>query len=222
MEATFWHQKWERGEIGFHENETNPLLVKHFETLALAPGARVFVPLCGKTRDIAWLLARGCRVVGAELSPLAVGELFSELGVQPAVSRLGALTRYSASDIDVLVGDIFEVTAAALGPVDAIYDRAALVALPEAVRARYASHLVQLTGAASQLLVTLQYDQQQMAGPPFCVDASEIHRLYAHAYRVECAQSDDVVGGLKGKVAATESVWVLRNAREREGSPCQA
>ncbi len=159
MEAGFWHQKWERGEIGFHESETNPLLIHHFEKLMTAAGSRVFLPLCGKTRDIAWLLAGGYRVVGAELSALAIEQLFNDLGAKPAIAKSGKLTRYSASNIDIFVGDIFEVSAKDLGSVDAIYDRAALVALPAGIREQYTSHLIDVTGAAPQLLVTLEYDQ---------------------------------------------------------------
>jgi thiopurine S-methyltransferase len=216
MEASFWQQKWERGEIGFHESETNPLLIKHFEKLGTRAGDRVFLPLCGKTRDIAWLLGCGYRVVGVELSALAIAELFSELGLEPVISRTGKFTRYSASNIDVLVGDIFDVAVESLGPVDAIYDRAALVALPDGVRAKYAAHLLHLTGAAPQLLVSLEYDQQQMAGPPFSVAAEEIHRHYDSAYQVQCVENNAVAGGLKGKVAAAESAWVLRKSSEQE------
>jgi thiopurine S-methyltransferase len=215
MEASFWHQKWERGETGFHESDTNPLLVKHFAKLGVQPGGRVFLPLCGKTRDIAWLLGQGHRVVGAELSALAIEELFRELALQPAISRVGKLIHYSASNIDVLVGDIFVVTADALGPVDAIYDRAALVALPDAVIANYATHLVQLTGAAPQLLVSLAYDQRLMAGPQFSVTEDEIRKHYERAYQVRCVEANAVAGGLKGKVAATESAWILRNTGRR-------
>lgn len=210
MEASFWHQKWERGEIGFHESETNPLLIRHFETLTVKAGGRVFLPLCGKTRDIAWLLSRGYRVVGAELSALAIEQLFTELGVEPAVAKGTELTRYSANGVDILVGDIFAVSARELGSVDAIYDRAALVALPADVRKQYTSHLLRITGAAPQLLVTLRYNQQQLDGPPFSVEESEIQKHYGAVYEIRSVESNAVAGGLKGKVAATETAWRLQ------------
>lgn len=212
MEATFWHQKWERGEIGFHENNTNPLLLHHFEKLKAPAGGRVFLPLCGKTRDIAWLLSVGYRVVGAELSTLAIEQLFSELNVAPDIAAVGKLVRYSASGIDIFVGDVFDASAATLGPVDIIYDRAALVALPAGVRERYTSHLIDITGAAPQLLVTLEYEQQQMDGPPFSVDEGEIRKHYGNAYQLLCVASNAVAGRLKGKVTAMESAWVLHHA----------
>ena len=216
MEAGFWHQKWERGEIGFHESETNPLLIHHFDKLRTQAGGRVFLPLCGKTRDIAWLLAGGYRVAGAELSGIAIEQLFNELGVAPRITQAGTLAHYSASGIDIFVGDIFAVSAEDLGPVDAIYDRAALVALPAGVRERYASHLVDITGAAPQLLVTLEYDQHLLDGPPFSVDESEVRKHYGAAYQLQCVERNAVEGGLKGKVAAAESAWVLCTADHRE------
>ena len=141
MEHDFWHDRWQSGRIGFHESEPNPLLVKHFPALSLADNARVFVPLCGKTLDIGWLLSKGYRVAGAALSELAIEQLFEELGVAPDISPLGELKRYSADSIDIFVGDVFNLTADMLGAVDAVFDRAAFVALPEHMRSAYAPHI---------------------------------------------------------------------------------
>jgi len=210
MEASFWHQKWERGEIAFHENEANQFLTEHFEKLNLAKGSRVFLPLCGKTRDFAWLLAGGYRVAGAELSELAIDELFKDLDLVPEITNIGKLTHYRADSIDIFVGDIFDVSAALLGPVNAIYDRAALVALPAGMRKHYAPHLMAITGSAPQLLVTYQYNQLLIEGPPFSVSDDEVRQHYGAAYRLNAVESRDVAGGLKGKVASTETVWLLQ------------
>jgi len=214
MEASFWHQKWERGEIAFHQSEANPFLLAHFEKLNLAKNSRVFLPLCGKTRDIACLLAGGYRVVGAELSELAVNELFKELGLEPNISTAGKLTRYSAKDVDILAGDIFDVSAELLGAISAIYDRAALVALPSAIRERYTSHLMNISGTAPQLLITYEYDQRLMDGPPFSVTENEVRRHYEAAYRLRPVESKNIADKLKGKVAATETAWLLQNANK--------
>lgn len=210
MEASFWHQKWEQGDIGFHESEANPFLIEHFEALNLTKGSRIFLPLCGKTRDAAWLLARGYRVVGAELSELAIKELFKELGFEPEISKIGQLARYRAEDIEILVGDIFAVSAEYLGPISAIYDRAALVALPACIRKHYTSHLMNITGTAPQLLITYEYNQLLMDGPPFSVNQDEVKQHYGASYQLESVGSKDVTGGLKGKVASTETAWLLR------------
>ncbi|MBY0483503.1 thiopurine S-methyltransferase [Nitrosomonas sp.] len=210
MEASFWHQKWEQGDIGFHESEANPFLIEHFEALNLTKGSRIFLPLCGKTRDAAWLLACGYRVVCAELSELAIKELFKELGLEPEISKIGQLARYRAEDIEILVGDIFAVSAEYLGPISAIYDRAALVALPACIRKHYTSHLMNITGTAPQLLITYEYDQLLMDGPPFSVNQDEVKQHYGTSYQLESVGSKNVAGGLKGKVASTETAWLLR------------
>lgn len=209
MEANFWHQRWANNETGFHERDFNVLLTRNFHLLALPRASRILVPLCGKTRDISWLLQAGYRVAGAELSELAVQQLFEELGMTPAVSASGKLKLYQASGLDIFVSDIFDLAAAALGPVDAIYDRAALVALPAAMRTAYAAHLLQLTNAAPQLLVCLEYDQRQMDGPPFSVDRSEVARLYGAVYDMQLQEVKPVAGGLKGKCRADELAWLL-------------
>lgn len=206
MDAAFWHERWEGNRIAFHEGEANALLAAHFPTLALEPGARVFVPLCGKTRDIAWLLDRGYRVAGAELSPLAITDLFKELGVEPEIDKSGPLERRSAPGLDIFVGDIFDLTAEALGPVDMVFDRAAVVALPGDMRTRYASHMPGLTGVAPQFVITFTYDQSQMDGPPFSITPAEIERLYAIPYRIrELASAPGDVRGVPVK----ETVWHL-------------
>ncbi len=210
MEHNFWHERWEKNEIGFHQNKPNALLEKHFKDLSLTPGQRVFVPLCGKTLDIGWLLAKGYRVVGAELSETAIQQLFEDLGVPPEISELGPLTRYRARDIDIFVGDIFALDGETLGPVDAVYDRAALVALPEGMREDYVAHVRNMTATAPQFLLTFDYDQAEMPGPPFAIDDGMVRKYYAADYDIERLEELDVTGGLKGRVAAREVAWRLR------------
>ncbi len=209
MDATFWHDKWARNEIGFHGGEAHPLLVQHLGALALPPGGRMFLPLCGKSLDIHWLLAQGHRVAGAELSPLAIAQLFDELGVKPEVSVQGEVTQHHADGIDIFVGDIFQLTPGQLGPVDAVYDRAALVALPAEVRTRYAAHLKRLTALAPQLLICFDYDQSLQAGPPFSVPRAEVAQHYGADFRLSLLASESLVGGLKGRCAAQEEAWLL-------------
>ncbi|MGC3974113.1 MAG: thiopurine S-methyltransferase [Nitrospira sp.] len=173
----------------------------------------LFLPLCGKTLDIGWLLSRGYQVAGAELSAVAIGELFAELGLIPTITKVGALDHYHAPQLDVFVGDIFHVTPELLGPVDAVYDRAALVALPRDTRARYVTHLMTLTAHAPQLLISFEYDQQAMEGPPFSVTTAEVQQQYGERYDISVLTSLDVPGGLKGRCPATERVYVLRKGR---------
>lgn len=203
MDRDFWLARWEDGRIGFHWHLSNPLLVAHFGALALRPRARIFVPLCGKTVDIGWLRARGFRSVGVELSPIAVEQLFDGLGEAPEITQVGPLRLFSARDVAVFQGDIFDLTPERLGEVDAVYDRAALIALPPPLRRRYAAHLQQLTGTAPQLLVSYENGRDPDDGPPFPVTGDDIRGLYGSSYRIDLLE--DVPDGEEHDL-----VWHLR------------
>lgn len=209
MEASFWHKRWRERKIGFHKDEVNPLLVNNFDALKLAKGGRIFLPLCGKTRDIAWLLSKGYSVVGSELSQHAVVELFSELGIEPKISQTKVLAHYQAENIDIFVGDIFDLTAKELSLVDAVYDRAALVALPEATRGQYAKHLMKITEHAPQLLICYEYDQKHMDGPPFSINTQEVERHYKNTYSLELLERK-IKNTLRDDVESLQAVWLLK------------
>ncbi len=209
MEANFWHHKWGKNEIGFHENQPNPLLIKHLAALQLAPSARLFIPLCGKTLDIGWLLTQGYSIAGAELSQLAVDQLFEQLNLVPAIIQDGEHLHYQAKGIDIFVGDILELTPSTLGDIDAVYDRAAIVALPPAMRSAYTQHIEALTNVAPQLVITYEYDQNQADGPPFSVSLNELTQRYSEHYRITVLTTQPVPGGLRGQCEATEKVSLL-------------
>ena len=217
MEAEFWHKRWQSGRIGFHQGQVNRMLERYHDRLPVAAGARFFVPLCGKTRDIAWLLEQGYRVAGAELSGLAIGQLFDEMGLTAEVTQHGPLRRHAAQGVEVFEGDIFDLDAETLGPIDAVFDRAALVALPEEVRGRYCAHLSLITANAPQLLVSFVYDQSAMSGPPFSVPDAEIFRHYRSTYEISLLADVDVEGGLKGICPAREKAWLLMPAQSVSG-----
>ena len=209
MEASFWHQRWQDNEIGFHEAQVNPRLIEHLPKLKLQTGDRIFVPLCGKTVDIGWLLSQGYRVVGAELSELAIQQLFEELGMEAKVADNGAFRLYQSDGLDVFVGDIFDLTAERLGPVHAVFDRGALIALPLATRQQYTAHLRNITRTAPQLLITLVYDQSLLPGPPFSISEEEIQSHYAQSYTPTLVEACEQEGGLKGIHDVLINVWTL-------------
>lgn len=207
MKHKFWHDKWQSNNIGFHLSSPNPLLIKHIQSLNLQPQARIFIPLCGKSLDIHWLLQQGFHITGIDLSPIAIEELISELKLEFTVSQVGDLTDYFHQSIDLYVGDFFELNIDHISKIDATYDRAALVALPEHMRETYTQHLVQLTQNAPQLLISFEYDQDLLAGPPFSVPEQEIRKYYASHYQIKQLASE--YEKLKGKVDAKENVWLL-------------
>jgi thiopurine S-methyltransferase len=209
MESAFWHQIWSQGFIGFHEYEVNPFLKNHIQKLQLNHNDRIFIPLCGKTRDIAWLLEAGFRVVGIELSELAVNQLFSELNITPTVTPNPNHLHFSAKNIDIFVGDIFNLSSEYLGEVNAIYDRAALVALPLHMRKKYTSHLMKITKLAPQLLITYEYDSSKREGPPFSIMKDELMTHYYSRYHLTSIASEEVIGGLKGNIESTSRAWLI-------------
>ena len=209
MEAEYWHKKWAEKDLGFHEGTVNSSLAAYLDQLELAPGARIFVPLCGKTRDIAWLLAHGYRVVGVELSSLAVSELLNELELAYTEQSIGELQCFTATNLVVWQGDFFALTKEMLGEVDAVYDRAALVALVKPLRDQYTAHLRSLTESTPQLLVTYEYDQSAFAGPPFAISEAEVNRHYADDYQIKLLARESIDGGFRGRVAADIATWLL-------------
>ena len=209
MDRDFWLARWQNNQIGFHEGAPNALLVAHLAALGVPAGGRIFVPLCGKSHDMHWLRAQGFTIVGAELSRLAVEQFFAELGLTPVVAPAGRLERFDVAGVTLFVGDIFDLDQDTLGAVDAVYDRAALVALPAPLRERYAAHLIALTRAAPQLLVTFEYDQTRQPGPPFSVPEAEVREHYGATYRLDHAELREVPCGLKGVCPAQESVWLI-------------
>jgi len=209
MEASFWQNRWQTNQTGWHESAVNPLLITHFPSLNIPPGGRVLVPLCGKSLDLGWLLSCEYAVAGAELSELAVTQLFAEIGMEPSISEVGKHRLFRGERIDIFVGDLFDLSREILGPVDAIYDRAALVALPEPIRAQYTAHLKTITALAPQLVIGYEYDQTVVAGPPFSVTADELHRHYSDSFALALLARVEVAGGLKGKCPATEHIWRL-------------
>ncbi len=209
MEEDFWHQRWQNNEIGFHENEVNQFLVEHIDILNLSKGDRVFLPLCGKTRDIAWLHSQGYKVIGIELSEMAVNQLFEDLGVTPEIKHINDLTLYTVDNIEIYLGDFFNLNKQQLGQIDAVYDRASLIALPETMREKYAQHLVSITANVPQLLITLEYDQSALKGPPFSIDETMINDYYQNHFNWRELMRIDEDGKFKGKVEADNVAWHL-------------
>ena len=215
MDPDFWHERWEANQIGFHQDEINAYLGRYWPTLGLDPGSRVLVPLCGKSLDLLWLREQGHAVVGIELSRIAVQTFFEENGVAPVVQEKTHYTRWSCEGIELLCGDFFNFGAADLGKVDALYDRAALIALTHVQRPRYAQRLTHLLKPGTPgLLVTLDYDQAVMDGPPFAVPGDEVQRLYEASFHIQHLTQFDALGDNpkfrdKGLSKLTEHVYRL-------------
>jgi thiopurine S-methyltransferase len=209
MEPEFWLERWRRGETGWHLNEVNRHLQELWPRLGLSEDTRVFVPLCGKTLDLLWLASRGHRVLGVELSRVAVEALFAENELVPRVTEEAQFLRFRVDELEVMCGDFFDLRSEHLRGVGAVYDRASLIALPPEHRARYAGRLDHiLPDSVPRLLITLEYDQSRMDGPPFSVHPEEVQALFGARHRVdELAEIDVVDESPRFPARGLESLW---------------
>ena len=170
MEPAFWRARWAEGRTGFHRDAPNPLLTDNMHRMGLAEGARVLVPLCGKTLDLLWLADQGFQVVGVELTEIACRSFIAASGRSFTQAESGRFLRFHSPGIELLCGDFFSLESSLLGPIDAIWDRAALIALPEALRTRYVALIDSLASSGTRLLLaTIEYPQEERGGPPLSV-----------------------------------------------------
>ena len=194
LDAGFWKSKWEENAIRFHQLRINPRLKRHIGLLRLDRDDGIFVPLCGKTHDMRWLTLSAGRVIGVELSPIAVRDFFEEGGIRPSVTQEPPFERWTGGGVDVLLGDFFDLRPEHLGDTGRFYDRAALIALPPELRRGYAEHLKGvLSGEVLGLLLSIEYDQREMEGPPFSVDEEEVRSLFEPDWTVEKLLAEDVL-----------------------------
>ncbi|ADC62481.1 thiopurine S-methyltransferase [Allochromatium vinosum] len=216
MDTQFWLDRWDRRETGWHLGEINSHLQEHWPKLGLAHETRVFVPLCGKTLDLVWLVSRGHRVVGVELSRLGIEAFLAEHRLEPRITEQGAVRRYQVDELVLFQGDFFDLRPEHLDDVGAVFDRASLIALPPPMRVRYAEHLrAILPRPVDRLLITLDYDQAQMSGPPFSVQPPEIERLFGVDHHIEPLAEIDALAESpnfrqRGLTALVERVHWLR------------
>lgn len=192
MEAEFWHECWEHGRLGFHQVDYNQHMMKYMPSLELQPAAHVLVPLCGKSLDMLWLHEQGYAVTGIELSQKAVEDFFAENSLEFDTRETGSGTVYRHGRLEIRCTDLFESGLESLPPVDAVYDRAALPALPPDMRRDYAALMLDCLPLNTMILLqAMEYPQHQMQGPPFSVDPAEIEELYGLCCTIDMLHSED-------------------------------
>lgn len=186
---TDWIQRWKDNKIGWHRDLPNSKLIEFIDCLELNPGDMVFVPLCGKSQDMIYLMEQGYQVLGVELSVLAAEQFFSENQLTYQKQQEGSFEVYSANNIRLYIGDFFELSKQQLSSVVAVYDRAALIALPMGLRVKYAQHLYAIISRdCRMLLLTLNYPQSQISGPPFALNQQEVLSLYENGFECQLLQ----------------------------------
>lgn len=194
MRPEFWRERWASGRIGFHQSRVSQDLEQHWPDFRLGSGTRVFVPLCGKSLDLNWLRRRGYPVIGVELSDVALQAFCMENGVAARRRKARHFDVYEAPDLELLSGDFFDINPSMLENIGAVYDRAALIAWDESLRGSYVRHLTSLTPSGAQmLLITLEYPQAQLAGPPFSVVADEVQWLFSEHFTIRLLSRRDIL-----------------------------
>lgn len=208
----FWHSRWQSGQIGWHEADGNTALRKFWPRLA--PGSRILVPLCGKSSDLAWLAGEGYEVTGVEVSEIAARSFFDEANLQFETDTVDEFIWYRSREAGIAIacGNYFSFSDQ---PFDALYDRACLVAIPLNKRPEYIQHTKSLLKpGATQLLVTLEYEQEKAEGPPFSVMPDEVQAYWQNLQRV--SEWNDIENSPPkfrdaGIHEMTEVVWVSRS-----------
>jgi thiopurine S-methyltransferase len=214
----FWVDLWRDGRTYFHKEEVNPDLIAYWPHVNNVPNATVLVPLCGKSLDILWLSQQGFKVIGIELSEQAVMQFAEEHQLHFQQVRFGDVQHFMTESISIWVGDFFALEPSLISPVDAIYDRAALIALPEKLRSIYVERCLKwLKPQGAILLKTLSYNQEEMQGPPYNVTDEEVYKLYkksnSEVKRLKVSERSEEPKELlfqEGMVKITDSVWYLR------------
>ncbi|MFT4725713.1 MAG: thiopurine S-methyltransferase [Granulosicoccus sp.] len=189
MEASHWLKAWSENRIGFHQKNVNKRMVGHWPSLELSQGAKVFVPLCGKSTDMLWIADQGHPVLGVDLSAKAAEAFFVDNELEYAVGERDGFEIYSsknsAAAIEIWAGDFFNLTPDHLGQCGAYYDRAAMIAMDERLRATYSSHMAAVMRPDSRaLLLVISYDQGKMKGPPFSVSDENVRKLLSEAFDI--------------------------------------
>ena len=186
MHKEFWHNRWQKNEISFDQEQPNTLLQNYFHHLKLKPDARIFVPLCGKSVDMVWLAEQGYQVIGVELSLQACELFFKHYQIPYQETKNEKYTIFTGKNICLVAGDYFELNKEMIGTIDAIYDRAALVALPAEMRDGYVEKTLSLMQAHTQIfLITASYNQEVMQDPPFSINEAEVHRLFGEHMKIQ-------------------------------------
>jgi thiopurine S-methyltransferase len=196
LQPEFWHERWRTSQIGFHQSAVDGHLREYWPSLGLASNSRMFVPLCGKSLDLLWLRDRGHCVTGVELSAVALESFCAEHGIPSRRRVIDDFDIYETAKFQLFCGDLFSLTPELLGSISSIYDRAALISWTPELREAYVRHVTALTSSGTQtLLVTLEYPQTQMTGPPFSVSTEDVNRLYAHNHVIEQLSRQDILAG---------------------------
>ena len=208
-----WESRWQEDRIGFHLKEVNPYLIRFSDQLLHQNTDRIFVPLCGKTLDLCWLTTKMKKVIGVELVSKAVQDFFAENKIDYLIQQDETIQKFSSKSIDIYLGDFFDLNPEQTFSFNAIYDRASIVAIETPERMEYVDHLISFLDRAGRiLLITLEYNQNDMEGPPYSVPAEEIESLFEPLGSLKLLETCDILDERfrnKGLTRLLEHVFLI-------------
>ena len=213
MDQNYWIGRWQRGETTWHQEEVEPSLITYFSDLE---PTRVLVPFCGKSRDLSWLIAQRHEVIGVEVSELACQSYFQENGISYRQISQGSSTLYQGGNVSILNADFLTIERSHVGEIGAVYDRAALIALPSDMRMQYTQQMIRLVRSCAKsqgfkfLQIILERTPTDPQGPPFSVTQKELETLYGGFFDIRFLHREDAG---KGAIACTkreESAYLLQ------------
>ena len=208
---TFWHNRWQTQQIGWHRDAYNDLLTKHWGCIGSSKGDRVLVPLCGKSLDMLWFAKQGHSVVGLEMVEEAIQAFFEENKLDVVCDTVNDQIHHTSEPFTIIEGDIFNLKAG-LTQADAWYDRAAMIAIPPTKREAYVEQIRQFTKPnAVGLLITFDYPKEEMEGPPFSLTDNDVEELFSDGFELECLEQLDLTDEKdRGLSQVTSSVFRIR------------
>ena len=197
MEISYWKARWKNDKTGWHMEEVYPHLPAYWPKLQLEEGSAVLVPLCGKSPDLLWLKNRGHRVIGVDVSKLAAEHFFRENRLEYKTYSKASFTIYESENLSIWCVDFFKLKPSLLPEIRAVYDKAALIALPEGQRMRYVQKVLDICSPSTQMLMnTFEYEQDEMNGPPFSVFTDEVEALYGDHFSIELLHEESIMENL--------------------------
>ena len=215
MERDFWLERWENNQIGFHQDDFSPYLSEHWSSLTKSANCQVFVPMAGKTKDMLWLANEGHTVLGIELSEIAVDAFFAENDLTASKETIGPYVHHTSENIQFICGDFFHLTPEQTNEIKLVFDRASMVAMPVDLRNKYADHMaLLLSPGVETLMVSMEYPEGEMSGPPFSVSEADVNALFSKNFEIKLLASIDVLEqnpnlSKRGITAMDEKVYQL-------------
>ena len=195
MKPDYWIDRWKDGNIRFHDADPHRFLIEYFPHLNTRIDDSILVPLCGKSVDMTWIMSQSRNVVGVELSEIAIESFVEENNLIHTKSVGGEFAAYQGDRFKIFNGDLFHMSETDVCGIKAVYDRGSFVALPSGgLRERYADWMaLNLSTGCKVLLVTFNFDQEEMAGPPFTANRKTIHQLFEKDFSITMLKSELVV-----------------------------